>query len=163
MRATGRFACTGAQRSQVEEEELERESLLQESINSVTHSQDLDFGNIDSVLLNYQNHLELPIGDLSPAPLSSSSQTQVIELQASIQKHAYDESPSFASNKHLRNNHSYLSLLSTSLAEANQEAIYQRTHGILSKQECVVHIIQQDYGNRYSTEHMVKAVCLFQD
>jgi len=65
------------------------------------------------------------------------------------------------SRKRPSNSHSSLSSLTATLADANEEAVYQRTHGVLSKQERAVHILEQDYGDRYSTDDMVKAVCLF--
>jgi len=67
------------------------------------------------------------------------------------------------SRKRPRNSHSSLSSLAATLADANEKAVFQRTHGVLSKQERAVHILEQDYCDRYSTDDMVKAVCLFQD
>jgi len=51
------------------------------------------------------------------------------------------------------------------LADANKKAVYRRTHGVLSKQERAIHILEPNYGhgNRYSMDNMLKTVCLFQD
>ena len=67
------------------------------------------------------------------------------------------------SRKRPRNSRSSLSSLAATLADANEKDVYQRTHGVFLKQERAVHILAQDYGDRYSTDNMVKAVCLFQD
>lgn len=164
IRATGRFARTGSQLSQAEEEEGWRQSLSQDLLNSGSNSQEEDLGLIDPALFGDLDALEFASEPSSQSPHPAFTHTpNAIPIATPRPRHQREESPSPATHKRPRNSRSSLASLASTMAEANEEEIYQRTHGVPSKQERAVGILEADYGNRYSTDDMVKAVCLFQD
>ena len=163
VRATGRFARTRMQRSEAEEEETENDSSSQVLINSALQSQDMNFAMIDPALLHNLDPIEPMFDGQFRSAYPPSSQSSNLAPSTSGLRHQRNESPGPTSRKCPRNSHSSLSSLAATLANANEEAVYQRTNGVLSKQEHAVHILEQDYGDRYFTDDMVKAVCWFQD
>ena len=53
--------------------------------------------------------------------------------------------------------------LTTALSQATNEAVHQREHGIPSKHECAIKILEKSYSDKLTIEKMVKAVYLFED
>ena len=53
--------------------------------------------------------------------------------------------------------------LTTALSQGIHEAVHQRKHGIPSKHECVIMILEESYSDKLTMKEMVKAVCLFED
>ena len=165
VRATGRFACTGMQRSEGEEEDTENDSSSQELINSALPPQDMNFVMIDPALQHNLDSIE-PTFDwqfwLASPPSSQSSNSAPSTSRLRCQ---HNESPSPTSHKRPRNSRSSFSSEAATLADANKKAVYWRAHRVLSKQERAVYILELNYGDsdQYSTDNMVKTVYLFQD
>ena len=53
--------------------------------------------------------------------------------------------------------------MSTALSNATEEAVHQREHGIPSKHERAIKVLEDSYSDKLSIEEMVKAVCLLED
>ncbi|KAG0639254.1 hypothetical protein HOY80DRAFT_1001132 [Tuber brumale] len=142
-------------------EEEDNPHLSQDSITSGLESQDYGLGMIDPAFLNGLDAPESPYNlQFSPSLKSVDQPLGGIPYPATSRCQR-NESPSQTSpsRKCRHTSHSSPGSLAATLVEANEEARYQHTHGIPSKQERTVRILEKDCAGRYSTADMVKSVC----
>ena len=160
------FARTAAIQSQVEEGEGSQENpsmspevFQSHSVDDLSRILDIDS---QSGLENWEAEME------HGSPVRSPQRQNPLRRQRSVSN--LSDAPATSpqgitppSRKRLRPTKVTQAALSKAISQATDEVAWQREHGLPSKHERAIKILQECYSDKLSVEEMVKAVCLFED
>jgi len=168
VRASGQYACTASIRSQVEEGQESNADSSDAFQVSQSHS-------VDDLSILFDIDSQSGLGEEASSSRPNFN-TMLLEDQTPLrrQRSASDslDQPSVSTalheatpprRKRLRATKVAQSSLTTALSQATSEAVHQREHGIPSKHERAIKILEECYSDKLTIDEMVKAVSLFED